>query len=483
MPRRPDDATHTKSIRKGYEAALVKSFRKFKREVLEIFRANIKLADAWEGGSLPDRRFLQSKYAINLNLLDDEIVRAKTGILMYEGNRAIDRYLPPSLFKGFREGERLTDIEHGGLGEADYRALDSLKVSNLAQLKLLSDELSAKIVIEVSNGISNGLPIYEIADNIADRVDKIGISRARLIARTEVIKAYNEGTGIRLQQAGKKAWEWRASRNEMTCPFCSDLDGRSFLFSDRTSPFPPLHPNCACGMLASRLDPATAVGKDAWNPPFSSVETRQALVKRRLKRETKERAEVKESWKLPENRPNHKARNATLMKWENRRIHNDFETGALFDPKGGELVSVVGGNDYVDWGNVKDDYEFKGKILTHNHPKSRAFSIDDISVAHNMQLREIRATTLKGTYRFYRDDYMPFKYDDYSETISSIYVVEGNKQKDEWGKLIKEGKLTVEDADERHARVLWGKVVTKVNHADHIKGRGFKYVFELEEWE
>ena len=87
-----------------------------------------------------------------------------------------------------------------------------------------------------------------IASAIRKGVDgngSMGIVRARMIARTEVINAYNVGAKKRYEQAGltEKDMVWITTFDERTCVICSGYDG---MLISKTGEIPPAHPNCRC---------------------------------------------------------------------------------------------------------------------------------------------------------------------------------------------------------------------------------------------
>jgi len=74
-----------------------------------------------------------------------------------------------------------------------------------------------------------------------------------MIARTEVLRAHNQGRIKFHQRVGIQKMEWLAMEDERMCPVCGGLDGKTF----RTDDFPqqPAHPNCRCvGLPAWPLD-------------------------------------------------------------------------------------------------------------------------------------------------------------------------------------------------------------------------------------
>lgn len=99
--------------------------------------------------------------------------------------------------------------------------------------------------------------IGELASQIADLLGSD--ERADTIARTESMKAANEGQRQLWEQAqeegllGKNAkQEWIVGDDEKLCPICQDMDGEQvgldedFNVDGEDLDGPPAHPNCRC---------------------------------------------------------------------------------------------------------------------------------------------------------------------------------------------------------------------------------------------
>jgi SPP1 gp7 family putative phage head morphogenesis protein len=129
----------------------------------------------------------------------------------------------------------------------DKTALYVLQSRSLTGLKGITDEMSKQVMSEITDGMLRGDSPRDVARAISDRVDAIGINRARSIARTETMKAYNVGATNRYKQRGVTEQEWLATTSERTCSYCSGQDGRTYPLDD--SPDMPAHPNCRCAWL------------------------------------------------------------------------------------------------------------------------------------------------------------------------------------------------------------------------------------------
>lgn len=73
-------------------------------------------------------------------------------------------------------------------------AIQLLYQRNFAKLKGITAEMSGEISRVLVESIEQGLGAAETAKNINERVDKVGLSRAKTVARTETVRAYNVGT-------------------------------------------------------------------------------------------------------------------------------------------------------------------------------------------------------------------------------------------------------------------------------------------------
>lgn len=114
-------------------------------------------------------------------------------------------------------------------------------------------EVMARQISDVlAAGMAEGRNPLDIARDLRDRVDKVGITRARLIARTEVIAAHADATLNSYQEAGVEGVEveaeWSTAGDSRVCPACQANEGRLFTIQEARGMI-PLHPNCRCAFL------------------------------------------------------------------------------------------------------------------------------------------------------------------------------------------------------------------------------------------
>jgi SPP1 gp7 family putative phage head morphogenesis protein len=101
-----------------------------------------------------------------------------------------------------------------------------------------------------------GMDAAQLDRTLTRYADKLTRQRAMNIARTETVKAANEGQTQLWKQAQQRGdlpnvirHEWIASYSERTCPVCSALNGEVVVVGEafsNGSTQPPAHPMCRC---------------------------------------------------------------------------------------------------------------------------------------------------------------------------------------------------------------------------------------------
>lgn len=101
----------------------------------------------------------------------------------------------------------------------------------------------ARVILD---GQDRGLTPKQVARELRKVVD-MSKTRAVRVARTEMVRAYNEGVLDGLKALGDTEVtpmvEWTTSG--APCPRCGDMDGQRFTIDDARGVL-PLHPNCLC---------------------------------------------------------------------------------------------------------------------------------------------------------------------------------------------------------------------------------------------
>lgn len=111
----------------------------------------------------------------------------------------------------------------------------------------------------LQKSLTKGIQNKETRAEATDRIRKVvkDPRRADMIARTESVSSYTEGTLAYGEETGAKKKEWDLSFDP--CPICTEIAGRRnpIPFDDefhsgvlgKKLPGAPAHPNCRCGVI------------------------------------------------------------------------------------------------------------------------------------------------------------------------------------------------------------------------------------------
>lgn len=130
------------------------------------------------------------------------------------------------------------------------------------ELRGVTAEMDRQISRTLADTMARGAGAREIAAAINNRVDNIGITRARLLARTETIRAHAEASLNSYAEAGLMEIDVRAefqtARDDQVCPICRDLAEGGPYSIDAARGMIPAHPNCRCAWVPRVVKPGTA---------------------------------------------------------------------------------------------------------------------------------------------------------------------------------------------------------------------------------
>jgi NAD+--asparagine ADP-ribosyltransferase len=137
------------------------------------------------------------------------------------------------------------------------------------------------------------------------------------------------------------------------------------------------------------------------------------------------------------------------------------EKAYLFDTAGNVLLEKGGTKNQVSFTN-EEVKQFKGAILTHNHPGASSFSMQDIRTACMNELMEIRAT---GTYRTYvmkTKDGSNLKPDLWKYKIKDAYEIHNTDVRRDFMSRIDKGELSIKDAELLHGHEVWTRTAKDI---------------------
>ena len=126
------------------------------------------------------------------------------------------------------------------------------------ELEGITEAMDQQISRALAQGIAEGRNPRDIARRLNDRVDKIGITRARTLARTEVISAHAEASLNAYEEAGIEGVdaeaEFSTAGDGRVCPTCEALEGVTRAISEARGTI-PVHPNCRCAWIPKITNP------------------------------------------------------------------------------------------------------------------------------------------------------------------------------------------------------------------------------------
>jgi len=145
--------------------------------------------------------------------------------------------------------------------------LQTLYTRTYENLVSVRDDVAQDVRDELLEGFQQAENPRKIARRLTGRVDSIGKHRSTMIARSEVMNAYSEGTLNRIDETSEAAdtdigvahGEWDAANDARVCPFCravndtplrtSEMRGTVVQFRGQTYRLkPPAHPNGRCNI-------------------------------------------------------------------------------------------------------------------------------------------------------------------------------------------------------------------------------------------
>jgi uncharacterized protein YidB (DUF937 family) len=119
--------------------------------------------------------------------------------------------------------------------------------SDLDGITRVMDQQISRILAQ---GIGEGRGPLDIARELNERVDKIGITRARMLARTEIVSSHAEASINAYEEAGLEGVDVEAEilNGSDPCPECQALAENGPYTLSEARGLIPAHPNCVCSL-------------------------------------------------------------------------------------------------------------------------------------------------------------------------------------------------------------------------------------------
>lgn len=260
------DPTRTLTLRREFEGQLWRRFRRLKGEINSV----VAKGDGF--GLRHNRRFdyprADMKAAAFMDWLRQAASTAVLGVQYGTPMRSAAQsawtnvYIEAAYQSGIRRSGAAmraagADIAPRWVESAFTRPMHADRVGLIytrtySDLVGITDEMGKQISRVLAHGLSEGMNPVDIARSLNDRVDRVGLTRARTMARSEVISAHAEGTLNGFAEAGidevEVEAEWATAGDSLVCPQCAALEGRTFTIEQARGML-PLHPNCRCAWL------------------------------------------------------------------------------------------------------------------------------------------------------------------------------------------------------------------------------------------
>jgi len=258
------DPSRTKTLRDAFVRQMNVRFGKVKKAVNRVFNTkehsevilNI-YAFATDKGKIEEfRKWLDSQ--IELNIFE-KVTLNPDGSYNVAPELWTDYYIDSAYKKGIRRGKSELNkilpadstsriIDYGFASPIAGATVENLFTRTFNELKGVTDYMGQQISRILSDGLINGQSPRVIARTMAKEIDTITAVRARVIARTEIIRSHHLANIAEYEKAGiqgvKVQAEWSTAGFNV-CPECDSLEGRVFPLEEIRGMIPK-HPNCRC---------------------------------------------------------------------------------------------------------------------------------------------------------------------------------------------------------------------------------------------
>ena len=238
------DPTQSLHLVESYEndlAALFKQFGDKARAAIPVRKQYQLMRKEQEGNTPPDlAHYLDLLQAAGKSLID----QAKPLVGMHVGAAYTHGVNFGNTALALANGEQ-PPVEPAPVRMSSQaaRVIKNLQASNMQYITKTTVEQQTQIAQALQHGVTGNLTYRAVAKEIDGILDD-GIVRAKMIARTETMRALNAAAKDRYNGAGIERVQWLAAADERECPDCADLDGQEFDIDE--APDCPLHPSCRC---------------------------------------------------------------------------------------------------------------------------------------------------------------------------------------------------------------------------------------------
>lgn len=268
------DPTQTTVLRNNYKAAFYNRFRRLKGLVRTTVEENdaLRIGDRRRRGRLAQPRDdfnfeenAQKQAAFEEWLqgaIEDEILQPVGDTALLQGQHYTGTFVRGTVRKAVEHSRtRLRqagfDLPEASVDVAMNRpihqeTLQTMYRRHFRALEGVTQEMDRQMSRTLTEGFAQGHHPRKMASELNDRIDKIGITRARTIAQTETIRTHATSTLDSYERSDTeqvvKETEFSDSDDARVCDECEDLDETTYAV-DEARGIIPVHPRCRCSFL------------------------------------------------------------------------------------------------------------------------------------------------------------------------------------------------------------------------------------------
>lgn len=260
------DPTKTFQLRQRAVAEINRRFGKIRVAVRQAVTVGGLVTNAVSPGQFEYVRDAEKIPLFNQWLqgeIDREILGIASGIIPAPEDHWLNVYVGDAYERGAKKTRFYAERNITGLTSLpDYHPLTNPIHAERAELiftrvysdlKGVTEVMSNQISRELANGMIRGLNPKEVAANMADRVDKVGISRSRLIARTEIVESHgraaaNEARMLATETGVEIEMVWLGAEDSRERP--SHVERNNNIYPIDVAESMLGEPNCRCSISA-----------------------------------------------------------------------------------------------------------------------------------------------------------------------------------------------------------------------------------------
>lgn len=268
----------------------------------------------------------------------------------------------------------------------------------------LAHDLKEELLVNVMTGRSD----REVAEIIRNKFSS-GAMESRRLVRTESCYIANEMEMQSYEECGIERYMFIATLDKKTSKICQQQDKKVYNVKDKQpgKNCPPMHPWCRSTTIAVIDDEVLEdMTRKARDPETGDVYTvpanmnyedwRNKFVERD---ETPQKVNtLKEFYAMDDKNVRMRVENG-----EAQLSNMSYEKAYVYDLEGNVILEKTGITNEVEF--TEEELKLmKNAIVTHNHPMGTPLSPDDIYMAIEHDLQEVRATGDRGTFVLRRNE-------------------------------------------------------------------------------